>query len=264
MSQIVHANGVPTYAYYPSYAIPTTGRSVDFSNAEGQASLLEGLHRANFPPMGWLTAHPADSSTFDARTNAALVHSAMSGNSHDWPSMGNLLSGGGGESMENIAQYLASYQSQNGESAPQLDGDEKGKESEPASASKGRGDDIGLSLDDSGGSGSASKMLSAVKANLFSHKPGLGKWQDRMPIVDPSKTDGIPFVIPSDMAAMAQMYVNTNPQDDSRSVKIPFLSGIKSEPKTSGTSDSNAGISSSTAADQSQVMPRNSSVENFW
>lgn len=135
----------------------------------GQASLLEGLHRANFPPMGWLTAHPADSSTFDARTNAALVHSAMSGNSHDWPSMGNLLSGGGGESMENIAQYLASYQSQNGESAPQLDGDEKGKESEPASASKGRGDDIGLSLDDSGGSGSASKMLSAVKANLFSH-----------------------------------------------------------------------------------------------
>lgn len=135
----------------------------------GQASLLEGLHRANFPPMGWLSAHPADSSTFDARTNAVLAHGAVSGNSHDWPSMGNLL-GGGGESMENIAQYLASYQSQNGESVVPLDGDEKGKESEPASASKGRGDDIGLSLDDSGASGSASKMLSsAVKANLFGH-----------------------------------------------------------------------------------------------
>lgn len=138
----------------------------------GQASLLEGLHRANFPPMGWLSAHPADSSTFDARTNAALAHT---GNSHDWPSMGNLLVGGGGESMENIAQYLASYQSQNGESVPQLDGDEKGKESEPASASKGRGDDIGLSLDDSSASGSASKVLSAVKANLFGHVSFVGK-----------------------------------------------------------------------------------------
>ena len=64
-----------------------------------------------------------------------------------------------------------------------------------------------------------------------------------MPIVDPSKTDGIPFVIPSDMAAMAQMYVNTNPQDDSRSVKIPFLSGIKSEPKTSGVSNQHCQVS---------------------
>lgn len=37
MSQIVHANGVPAYAYYPSYAVPpTAGRNVDFSNAEGK------------------------------------------------------------------------------------------------------------------------------------------------------------------------------------------------------------------------------------
>lgn len=47
MSQIVHANGVPTYAYYPSYAIPTTGRSVDFSNAEGKKCLVSSRTTPN-------------------------------------------------------------------------------------------------------------------------------------------------------------------------------------------------------------------------
>lgn len=140
--------------------------------------MLEGLHRANFSPMGWISAHPStatDSSTFDARTTAALAHS-VGGNSHEWSSMGNFL-GGGGESMENIAQYLANFHSQNGEAVAALDGDDKGKESEPASATKGN--DIGLSLDDSNAPGSASKMLSAVKANLFGHVSSVDRFSCR-------------------------------------------------------------------------------------
>lgn len=85
------------------------------------------------------------------------------GHSQDWPSMGSFF-GGGGESMENIAQFLAHYQSQNVDGEPASD---KTKDFEPSSASKQRADDIGLSLDESSAPNSTSKSMSAVKANLY-------------------------------------------------------------------------------------------------
>jgi hypothetical protein len=105
------------------------------------------------------------SSYSDSRAGGTAVNGAMSGLSQDWPSMGSLF-GGAGESMENIAQFLAHYQSQNSDGMLHLhDSEDKSKELEPVSASKLRGEDIGLSLDDPG---SASKPLSSVKSNLFS------------------------------------------------------------------------------------------------
>lgn len=144
-----------------------------------QAALLESLHRSGNYPIGWL---PPSSSSVEQPASYADMRPAASSNGNtansgialtqDWPSMGSLF-GGGGESMENIAQFLAHYQSQNSDSMLHLHDAEglldRGKELETLSASKQRGEDVGLSLDDSTAPNSTSKNLTAVKSNLFSN-----------------------------------------------------------------------------------------------
>lgn len=249
IGQMMHASGMPAYSYFPtSYAIPHT---LGNRQSEYGASDDANAHLGSTFPTTWLQQSMNQSVPYsDSRgTNGANGSIHGIGHSQDWPSMGSFF-GGGGESMENIAQFLAHYQSQNVDGEPASD---KTKDFEPASASKQRADDIGLSLEESSAPNSTSKTMSAVKANLFINKSGLGKWQDRLPAVDTGKSDVVPYAMPHDMGAIAQMYDSAGSHDDNRT-------------KQTNKMDSKRGDISMVASspDLQLGMARNSSIENFW
>jgi hypothetical protein len=248
---MIHSNGVPSYTYFPSpYGIPslaTPSRNGEYV-ANDEANLNRGL---NFP-MQWVpssTQAEATANFSDPRNSAAIPSTGSINGLQEWSSTGSLF-GGAGESMENIAQFLAShYQSQNSDGLNLNEGDtvlEKGKDLESLSASKFR-EDVGLSLDDSSAPNSALKNLSTAKANLFVQKPTLGKWQDRLPAMEVSKIDQSSFSVPSDFSAHLNNGVGN--RSDSRASDMQPLSAAKVF---------------TTPADNQSSMHRNSSIENFW
>lgn len=189
MSHIMQSGGVAPFPYMPGYTVPhhllrpaeynsLDGKDGVSSSGDQQAQqqmqydlmfqqldprihqqVMENLQRNGIPYPAWpMPPAGAPSSSDGAQQNTNLAFPipgpvAGIGSSQEWPSMGSLF--GAGESMENIAQFLAHYQSQNSESALQLqeaeagvDGGEK-VEKEPMSASKFKStEDVGLSIDD--------------------------------------------------------------------------------------------------------------------
>jgi hypothetical protein len=248
VGQMMHSNGVPSFTYFPSpYTIPPLAmpsRNGEYV-ANDDPSLSRGL---NFPTQWLPSSVQADVGVnfSDSRSSVALPSAGSVNGLHEWTSTGSLF-GGAGESMENIAQFLAAhYQSQNSDGMNEgetlLD---KGKDLESLSASKLR-EEVGLSLDDSSAPNSALKSLPDVKANLFvNNKPALGKWQDRVPATEVTKSDQSSFSISSDFS-----HLNTV--------------GNRVENKSTDVQPLSAAKAFATPTDNQSSMNRNSSVENFW